>query len=197
MSRAGLGLALVWLLCAAPLFLPRVLGSEVSPLALAILPWLVWASLPRSGSESGLVDRLAPALAAPLVVLALALERARGREWGVTLAPAGGLVLLALLYFAAARRTAASRAGRRLYALAWFALIAGAPLLAATLESAGAPLFGGPPGWLATATQLSPLSYWLTRLHTGLPGAALELPWVALALAAALWLAGRALEARA
>jgi len=197
MSRAGLGLALVWLLSAAPLFLPHVLGSEISPLALALLPWLAWASLPRAGSESELVDRLAPALAAPLVVLGVALERARGREWGTTLAAAGGLALLAVLYFAAARRTARSRAGQRLYACAWFALVAGAPLFARTLESAGAPSFGRAPGWLETTAQVSPLSFWLSRLHAGLPGAPIELPWTALALAAALWLAGRALEVRA
>jgi hypothetical protein len=183
MSRAGLGLALVWLLCAAPLFLQHSPGGESARLALALLPWLAWASLPRCGSEPELLDRLAPWLALPLLVLAL------GRAAPGSLAAAGALALLALLYFAAARRSARSVGGRRLYAAAWFALVAGAPLLAGALESAGAPLFGRPPGWLELLAQLSPLSCCAAPLRTGLP-------WMPLALGAGLWLAGRALEAR-
>src|SRR5689334_24538220 len=98
MSAAGLGLALVWLLSAAPLFVPQASGSESSPVALACLPWLVWATLPRGKSDSSALERIAPWLAAPLVVLALALARARGEEWGTALGCAGGCVLLALLY---------------------------------------------------------------------------------------------------
>jgi hypothetical protein len=186
MSCAGLGLALVWLLSAAPLFLPQASGSESSPVALACLPWLVWATLPRGQCENAALERLAPWLAAPLVVLSLALARARGEEWGTALGCAGGCVLLAALYFAAARRAAGP-----LYACAWFALIAGAPLLARMQESAGAPRA------LALVAQVSPLSWWLARLHPPATGAELALPWVALALGAALWLAGRAREGRA
>src|SRR5258705_4934866 len=125
MSCAGLGLALVWLLSAAALFVPQSSGSESSPVALACLPWLVWATLPRARTEALALERLAPWLAAPLVVLALALARARGEEWGTALGCAGGSVLLAALYFAAARRGSG-----RIYAWVWFALVAGAPLLA-------------------------------------------------------------------
>jgi hypothetical protein len=192
MSRAGLCLAAVWLLSAAALFLPQASARELSPMALAFLPWLAWATLPRARSGPEALDRLAPWLAAPLFVLALSLERARGHEWGPTLVAAAGCALLSGLYYAAARRD-----GRRLYSGAWFVLVAGAPLLARTLESAGAPLFGRAPRALELLAQVSPLSWWLARLHTPLPGAALELPWMALALGAALWLAGRALEERA
>jgi len=186
MSCAGLGLALVWLLSAAPLFLRQASGSESSPVALACLPWLVWATLPRAKRESPALERLAPWLAAPLLVLSLALARARGEEWGTVIVCAGGCVQLAVLYFAAARR-----ASGPIYACAWFALIAGAPLLAAVLGSAGAPRVVG------LAAQTSPLSWWLSRLHPPGAGAELALPWVALALGAALWLAGRAREERA
>src|SRR5258705_445645 len=75
MSSAGLGLALVWLLSAAPLFLPQASGS--SPVALACLPWLVWATLPRAQRDNGALEPLAPWLAAPLVVLSLGLARIR------------------------------------------------------------------------------------------------------------------------
>jgi hypothetical protein len=176
MSCAGLGLALVWLLSAAPLFLPQ--ATESSPVALACLPWLVWATLPRTKSDPTALERLAPWLAAPLVVLALALARARGEEWGTALACAGGSVLLSVLYFAAARRAAGW-----VYACAWFALIAGAPLLARVLGSAGAPRA------LELVAQVSPLGWWLARLHPPAPGADLGLPWMASALGAALWLA--------
>jgi len=191
MSRAGLGLALVWLLSAAALFLRQASDPGLSPVALACLPWLVWATLPRSGSEPAALDALAPWLAAPLVVLALALERARGHELGGALLVAGASALLAGLYAAAARR------GRRgLYAAAWFALVAGAPLLARVLESAGAPLFGRAPRALELAAQASPLGWSVARLQAPAPGAGLELPWIALGLGAALWLACGRREAR-
>jgi len=189
MSCAGLGLALVWLLSAAPLFLPQASGS--SPVALACLPWLVWATLPRAPRDASALERIVPWLAAPLVVLSLALARARGEEWGTALGSAGGFVLLAVLYFAAARRGSG-----KLYAWAWFALIAGAPLLARVLESTGAPLFGRAPRALELVAQVSPLTWWHERLHPAV-GAGPALPWVALALGAALWLAGRAREERA
>jgi hypothetical protein len=192
MSCAGLGLALVWLLSAAPLFLPQASGSDSSPVALACLPWLVWATLPRARTEAVALERIAPWLAAPLVVLALALARARGQEWGPTLASAGGCALLSGLYFAAARR-----AGHALYAWVWFALVAGAPLLARVLESVGAPLYGRAPRALELLAQLSPLSWPLERLAAPAPGAGLALPWLALALGAALWLARGVGEERA
>jgi len=186
MSCAGLGLALVWLLSAAPLFLPQAAGPDSSPVALACLPWLVWATLPKGRQDDAALARLAPWLAAPLLVLSLALARARGEEWGTALGCAGGSVLLALLYFAAARRAAGP-----IYACAWFALIAGAPVLARMLESTGEPRA------LALVAQVSPLSWWLARLHPTRAGAGIALPWIALALGAALWLAGRAREERA
>jgi hypothetical protein len=191
MSRAGLGLALVWLLSAAALFLRAAADPGLSPVALACLPWLVWATLPRSGSEPAAQDALAAWLAAPLVVLALALERARGRELGAALLVAGAFALLAGLYGAAARRP-----GRALYASAWFALVVGVPLLSRVLESAGAPLFGRAPRALEFAAQASPLGWSVARLQAPAAGAGLELPWTALGLGAALWLAGRAWEAR-
>ena len=181
MSCAGLGLALVWLLSAAPLFLPQASGG--SPVALACLPWLVWATLPRARLEPGALEQLAPWLAAPLLVLSLALARARGEEWGTALASAGGCALLSFVYFAAARRAAGW-----IYAGAWFALIAGAPLLERVLGDAGP---------LRLVAQVSPLSWWLARMHPPRAGAELALPWVALAFGAALWLAGRAREERA
>ncbi len=191
MSCAGLGLALVWLLSAAALFLPQAAGSECSPVALACLPWLVWATLPRARTEAVWLEQLAPWLAAPLLVLALTLARARGQDWGPALASAGGCALLAVLYHAAAQR-----AGRALYAWVWFALVVGAPLCLHTLESAGAPLFGRAPRALELLAALSPLSWWLERLQAPLPGAGLALPWLALGLGAALWLAGAMGEAR-
>ncbi|MBK7643748.1 MAG: hypothetical protein IPJ19_11995 [Planctomycetes bacterium] len=195
MFGEALGLAVCWLLSAAVLFLPQQNGweRELSPVALALLPWLVWATLPRSRGVTGLLDRLAPALAAPLAVLALALERARGHALAPALASAAAILALAVLFALAAERDARSVLGRRVYAVAWFALVAGAPLAVHTLESAGAPLFGRASNALALAAQLSPLSWWLGTLRAG---AGAGLPWIALALGAALWLVGRALEAR-
>lgn len=178
MSLAGLGLALVWLLSAAALFLAQ--PAHALP-GLALLPWLAWATLPRSGAEAAQLDRLAPWLAAPLCTLALAC--------GAAPASLGEFAAVAFLYFFAARGCGRSGRGRTLYAAAWFALVAGAPLLARTLESAGAPLFGPPPRALEFAAQLSPLSW-------SLSAAPLALPWAPLALGAGLWLAGRAAAGR-
>ena len=174
MSRAGLGLALVWLLSAAALFLAP--GSGAVP-GLALLPWLAWATLPRSGAEPHALDALVPWLALPLATLALAL--------GASLVESAAVAALALLYFAAARACARSSRGRWIYAAAWFVLVAGAPLLAATLESVGAPLYGRAPHWLELGAQLSPLDWSVASLPRALP-------WAPLALGAGLWLEARA-----
>ena len=198
MSAAGLGLALVWLLSAAPLFLPWQAGwdRELSLGALALLPWLVWASLPRGAVERPGIDALAPCLAAPLAVLGVALDRARGLEWPDALLGAGGAAFLALLYGWSASRCARTSRGRRVYAAGWFALIAGAPALARTLESVGGALTGPAPGWLDVCARPSPFAWWQAHLHAR--GTGLALPWAALGLALLLvLLAGRERRERA
>jgi hypothetical protein len=198
MSAAGLGLASVWLLSAAPLFLPWQAGwdRDLSLGALALLPWLVWASLPRGEVERPGIDALAPCLAAPLAVLGVGLDRARGLGWGEALVACGGAAFLALLYAWSASRCARTSRGRRVYAVGWFALIAGAPALARTLESVSGALSGPPPAWLAVCARPSPFSWWQSHLHARGPGPAL--PWAALGLALLLVvLAGREGKERA
>jgi len=200
MKRGGLGLALVWLLSAAPLFLPwqAISGRDLSPGALALLPWLVWATLPRSELDSRRLDALAVWLAAPLFVLGLALDRARDHTWSDSLLVCGGAALLVFAYAWSAQRCARTRRGRRIYAGAWFALIAGAPALRATFEGIGGALFGPAPVWLNVCARPSPLSWWHGHLHVPASGIGPGLPWAALGLALVLaLLAGREQEVRA
>jgi len=200
MDRAGLGLALVWLFSAAPLFLPWQATSarDLSPSALALLPWLVWATLPRTELEPKRPDALAIWLAAPLVVLGLALDRARDHSWADSLLVCGGAAVLVLAYAWSARRCARTRNGRRIYAGAWFALIAGAPALRATLEGVGGALFGPAPVWLHVCARPSPFSWWHGHLHVPASGPGPGLPWPAIGLALLLALcAGREQEGHA
>ena len=200
MSRAGLGLAAVWLLSAAPLFLPWQATSErdLSLGALGLLPWLVWATLPGPALERGTRDALAFWLAAPLAVLGFALDRARGHLWTDTLLTCGGSAVLALAYAWSARRCERTPRGRWIYATVWFVLIAGAPVLWMTLEGVGGALFGPVPVWLHICARPSPFSWWHGHLHLPASGPDPGLPWPALGLALLLpLLAGRGHEGNA
>ncbi len=189
MRREGLGLVLVWLASATPLFLELQSSwdRELSLGALALLPWLVWATLPRTRERAGFDLALAPWLALPLAVLALALDRAREQAWAGALGAVLGSALLAGAFALAAARSARSARGRAAYATAWFALVLGAPALANVLESVGAPLYGRANGVLALVARLSPLEWWRTQIRAPGPAAGLAVPWLPLALAALLF----------
>lgn len=195
MRRAELSLGLVWLASATPLFLPLQSSwdRDLSLGALALLPWLAWASLPRAAQEARTGLALAPWLALPLAVLALALDRARELGWGASLVGVLGTGVLAVAFAWAALRSARVRRGRVLYASAWFTLVLGAPTLRLVLESVGAPLYGAASSWIAFLARTSPFAWWASVLHAPAAGELPALPWWPLALALLLALgAGRA-----
>jgi hypothetical protein len=140
--------------------------SDVSRTALCALPWLVYAGLPQRAR----IDDRAPrwsawsdiALALPPIALAVRLDLAAGMDRaGVSIVAAISLVCALLLAFGAAGSTA-SESGARAHAIAWLALVPGAPLLCAALERGGASAYGDAPGWLAFAARASPLG-WIAR----------------------------------
>lgn len=199
MRRAELGLGLVWIASAAPLFLElqESWDRDLSLSALALLPWLAWATLPRRAADARGDLALAPWLALPLLVLALALDRAREQTWSAALVAGLGSSALALLFALAAARSATARGPRALYAAAWFALVFGAPALSLALESVGAPLYGRASPFLEFLGRLSPFTWWRSVLHAPENLALAALPWWPAGLAALLLLVARRARAEA
>lgn len=177
-SLAGVGLA------GAGLTLP---GSALA--ALALLPWIALAGMPRDASRAAagpLARALAwPCLALPPCALAAALDARAGRT-GLAALLAGGLLLVLLSALAAA---AAGRA--RAYGWLWLAWVPGAAALLVALRFA--PLAGGEaapaPAWLAWLARAHPLAW---AWQPAQPAA----PWPVVA-AALLWLAARESARRA
>jgi hypothetical protein len=163
MTRGVTGLAAAWVLSCAPLVLPAISADlsdslgDASRTALAALPWVAWLGLPGRARKP-LVDA---AMAAPPICAGLGLDLSRGGDPSrlAVLACASVAILLALA-------TAANLAARdprrmRAHALAWLALVPGAPLLAICLGLGGAPVYGEPPRWLGWIAGASPLG-WIT-----------------------------------
>jgi hypothetical protein len=140
--------------------------SDVSRTALCALPWIVYAGLPRRTAEDDRAPIASPwsivALALPPLALAVRLDLAAGIDrTGVSILAAASLAFALLLGFGAAG-SAAGESSARVHAIAWLALVPGAPLLCAALERGGASAYGSAPGWLAFVAGASPLG-WIAR----------------------------------
>ena len=172
MVRGATGLAAAWVLSCTPLVLPAISAEladslgEASRAALAALPWIAWLGLPgRAGKP--LADA---AMAAPPICAGLGLDLARGGD-PIRLAFLACASIAILLALATAANLAARDPRRaRAYALAWLALVPGAPLLAICLGLGGAPTYGAPPGWLGWIAGASPLGWILARASPSAAG---------------------------
>ncbi len=160
-----LGACVTWILSAAPFFFAPSAFEGVSRAALAALPWIAVAGLPRrdrGGGFGGIAVEIA--LLVPPLALGARLDLAAGMERAhLGLIVAASLVFTAALSFAA-REAASERRARGLYAWLWFAFVAGVPILCATLALGGASLFGPPPAILARIAAASPLQWICARL---------------------------------
>jgi hypothetical protein len=189
MNQSGasvLGACAAWVLSAVPFFVDASAFAGLSRAALAAVPWLAYAGLPRREREdgsSGIAFELA--LFAPALALGAWLDAAGGLARVDLYAITGGSVVCAGLSAFAARACARQPATRALYAIAWFTLVAGIPILRATLVLGGATLFGHGPAWLAAIARVSPLQWVLSCLPAE---AAHEWPFAPIALLAALCL---------
>jgi hypothetical protein len=194
------GFVALWLVSAAPLFLPGA-SQSLAPCSVSALwatPWLLYLTAPRArsprvGSQPGawglsLLQVLLALL--PLLVLVLCFDRAlEGRPIWI-----GATVLLTALLAAPwilARHLArSSERAERFVSGAWFAIVLGAPLLRASLELGGAPLLGAAPSWLARGLcPLSPLAWLAGRWRRAEDSARFELPLAALCAGIALCIA--------
>jgi hypothetical protein len=135
-------------------------------MALAILPWLVAAGIPRIAAidrEAARTRNWTPlALALPCAALGLRLDVASGFDLKERLLVAAVSLVLALVLTVAARRAARSPAAHTRHAIAWLVLVPGLPLLVVTLREAGRPLLGEPIGALVAIANATPIA-WLWR----------------------------------
>ena len=172
-------LVLAFALSLAPVVLATVEGStlgggELSVLALASLPWLALAGLPRAARGTPAVAVVGAAL--PALALAGAIDWRAGLEperLGLTLA--WGLALIALFAFAAERGRGA------LHGVLWIALVPGAAALTYALDAAADV---AAPARLADVGELSPLIWALASAREG------QAPFAALGAGLALVLVG-------
>lgn len=180
-----LGACAAWILAAAPFFADASAFEGSSRAALAALPWIAYAGLPRRERGDGLAGlAFECALFAPPVALGAWYDAASGMETSDLLVVAGGSLACAALSALAARECARTSAARALYTVAWFTLVAGVPILLATLVLGGSGASGPGPDWLATVARASPLSWSFASLASG-PNAQ-HLPFAPAALLAAL-----------
>lgn len=164
----------------APFALAAASGGTLAPrgaswLALALLPWLALAGLPRAPARPG----FRASRAAWLLPVALALPPA-ALGWTADAAAAGAasratttalaLLLVVGLWSAAAEAARPSGPARNAYGLAWLVLVPGTALLATGLgwASRTAPREGAP-SWLGLVERVGPLVWGLDR--AGAPGA--------------------------
>lgn len=134
---------------------PQPVGSLVTA---AALPWLALVGVPRRGARTAC---LGPAfgLAAPVLVLAGAIEHQAGRPLGTLAIELGGTS-----FFLTGLALAAAGGGRWAPRL-WLALVVALPLVAATLAWNDAP--GGGAAWLEVAARVSPLEWAFDRAGPG------------------------------
>ncbi|MFN0007084.1 MAG: hypothetical protein ACKVXR_04180 [Planctomycetota bacterium] len=162
MARGTTGLAAAWVLSCAPLVLPALWPEialsfgEAPRWALAALPWIAWLGLPGRSGSGTLVNA---ALAAPPIAAGLGSELSRGGDPSRLSIQACAAIGMILALAAAADLAARVPARARAYALAWLALVPGAPLLALCLGLGGAPTYGEPADWLVLVARASPLGW--------------------------------------
>jgi hypothetical protein len=163
MIRAA-GLCVVWSLSIAALWVPDSARwiAGLSRTGLAALPWIAYLGLPQVAGDAersrAPFPWTAALLALPPVALSARVDIAAGSDAReVLFLAATSAVLAALASWAASGARSSGAAGR--HAAAWLALVAGAPLLCAVLEHAGAPAYGSAPRWLALIARASPLEW--------------------------------------
>lgn len=146
--------------------LPAVPLARGSLAALALLPWLALATLPRAERKDGVGEKngadpsappwwratlFAGCLALPPLALGVGIDLARGAE-PLALAPAAAAAWVALvLWVGAAERAARAARARAPFAWLWLALLPGAaalrlalawvPLRASSVPAGRSPLF--------------------------------------------------------
>ncbi len=165
-----LGACLCWFLSAGPFVLDAGAFAGASRAALAALPWVAWAGLPRrdaAGGWRGVACELA--LFAPPLVLGAALDVQGGVAPELVWRVACGSALCATTLAGAARAASAARRTRLGYAVAWLVLVAATPLAAGALTWFGSSGFGAPPGWLAALVAASPIAWLVERLPAAAP----------------------------
>ena len=205
MSYGARGFVALWLVSAAPLFLPHASDwlAPCSISALWLTPWMLYLTAParssrklgRHGARAELSLSQALLALLPLAVLIARVDLALETNLSSIAATFLLTALLCAPWILALRLARTSIPARILALGGWFAIFVGAPLLRAVLEQAGAPLFGSAPGWLARGLcPLSPLA-WLARRWSR-DGASLELdpPYAALCLGILLCVAVALLE---
>lgn len=195
-----LGACAAWILSAAPFFLDAGAFEGLSRAALAALPWIAYAGLPRRDRGDALAElAFECALFAPPLVLGLLHDLALGMERAHAAVLVAGSVACALLAALAARESARTQAARTLYTVAWCVLVAGIPVLYAALVLGSASAIGTAPAWLAQIARASPIEWSVANL--ALDGDAPAWPFVPAALCAALFvfalLAARRADAEA
>lgn len=170
-------------------FLPAFADRELSRTALALLPWMLFAGWPAT-RPSAFVERSLPALALalPVIVLTVSLDRSSGLALQRSVALGGCALVLATVLSAA--RSAASRSSfspRAVHAGLWFLGCLLLPLLAVTTRPDGLSS-----GWRAIASSASPLAWLLAQIPADAtrPGGpwGVRAPWICAAYVLLLWL---------
>jgi hypothetical protein len=166
--RAPRTVGLVWFASAAPFLIEPFTSpgrlAGVSRAALAALPWIAWAGLPRARPSSAGGALLDLALCLPPIALGSWTDLASGIPRGDVVLVAASSALLVLALALAARWASRSRPALRAHAITWLVLVAGIPLLCAALELGGAPLHGPVPAWMAWVARASPIAWIVARL---------------------------------
>ena len=177
MARGVPGLAAAWVLSCAPLVLPALspdLGlalGESSRAALAALPWIAWLGAPAAkgaGRRSGSLPTAA--LALPPIAAGIGLDLELGADTRALAVLAGGALAMIVALAFAAEIAARDPRRARWHAVAWLALVPGAPLLALCLGLGGAPTYGEPPRWLSAIARAGPLGWIAARARSEAAG---------------------------
>lgn len=177
------GACVAWCLACAPFALSESTFGGVSRTALAALPWIAYAGLPRAPAQGR--ERIVAALAfevalfLPPVALGAWIDLAFGSPTRGVATIAGASLVLGCLLALAARLSERTAGARQAFAGAWFFAVALGPFLAGALCLGGAPRFGPAPPWLSFAAHASPLGWLLAALDAR--ELAPALPWAALA----------------
>jgi len=170
-SRARLVCA--WILVVSPLAVGWIVDAGVdrfagvSLVALCGIPWVVVIGMPRAVGASTTFAREigSAALFLPPLAAAAGLDVAQGaapsRTWPLLV----GVIVCALVLGDAARRAARTSSSSRVHAIAWFALVAGPPLLWYALEVGGGPHLGQAPSIVAWFARSGPLGALVLDVH--------------------------------
>lgn len=185
MSARGtslVGACVAWVLAFVPFTIAEPALAGVSRLALAALPWIAYAGIPRPSERAdrgfkSVARELAfeTALFVPPLALGAWIDVALGMTHAAAASFAALIVGVCLALGAAARVAARSERGNLVFRIVWFAAILVAPILAGALTLGGAPRFGAAPPWLSFAASASPIGWIVACLRTS--DAAPEFPW--------------------